>query len=244
MNTVEKHWKKVKEFAAQQTSYTLEETKTILLNEGYYRGLGGKAKNRTLLKEDPKLYKSIYDHTYKLEVAFKTQKSWYGSYNFYKRVLFIVEKDSKLENLKCKCGKKYTWTQYCRLCPDYKKNQLGKSHTEETKLKMRLSTLSYLESLKGQLAPRYNRDSISLIEKYGEQNGYRFMHAENGGEYFIKELGYFVDAYDPVMNVVLEIDEKHHYGKDGELIEKDRVREREIKKLLRCKFIRIKYDRV
>ena len=45
---------------------------------------------------------------------------------------------------------------------------------------MRLSTLKYLENLKGQLAPRYNKDSIELIEEYGKANGYKFMHAENG----------------------------------------------------------------
>ena len=83
-----------------------------------------------------------------------------------------------------------------------------------------------------------------LIEEYGKNEGYTFMHAENGGEYFIKELGYFVDAYDPINNVVLEVDERHHFDNKGKLKEKDIIRQKEITKILGCKFIRIKYDRV
>jgi very-short-patch-repair endonuclease len=71
------------------------------------------------------------------------------------------------------------------------------------------------------------------------KHGYNFQHAENGGEYYIKELGYFLDAYDLEKNVVLEIDESHHF-RNGKLRKKDIIRQEEITNFLGCKFIRKK----
>ena len=99
-----------------------------------------------------------------------------------------------------------------------------------------------MKKTKGQVVPRYNINSISIIEEYGSKYNYNFRHAENGGEFHIKELGYYVDGYDIEKNVVIEIDEPHHFNSDGSLKEKDYSRELEITKLLKCKFIRIKYE--
>ena len=110
----------------------------------------------------------------------------------------------------------------------------GKSHTDETRKKMRLSGIEYIRKMKGSVSPRYNVNSIPIIEEYGRTHGYNFQHAENGGEYHIEELGYWVDAYDKEKNVVLEYDEpRHKYYKN------DEKREQEIKDYLNCKFIRI-----
>lgn len=68
-----------------------------------------------------------------------------------------------------------------------------------------------------------------------------FQHAENGGEYHIKKLGYWVDGYDKEKNIVIEIDEKHHFNSDGTYKKRDIVRQKEIKDFLNCKFIRIKF---
>jgi len=57
----------------------------------------------------------------------------------------------------------------------------------------------------------------------------------NGGEYYIKELGYWVDGYDKKNNTVYEFDEEFHKYQT----EKDEIRQKEIKKILECKFIRI-----
>jgi|15BtaG_2_1085339.scaffolds.fasta_scaffold04452_2 hypothetical protein len=88
--------------------------------------------------------------------------------------------------------------------------------------------------------PNYNSEACKLIDEYGKQNGYNFQHAENGGEYHIKELGYWVDGYDKDKNVIIEVDEKHHFNSAGELKEKDIQRQKELEEHLRCKFIRIK----
>jgi len=62
----------------------------------------------------------------------------------------------------------------------------------------------------------------------------------NGGEYHIKELGYWLDGYDKENNTVYEFDEKYHFDKNGNLSEYDLIRQQEIEHFLKCKFIRIK----
>ncbi len=115
----------------------------------------------------------------------------------------------------------------------------GKTVSVESRKKMRISAIEYIKKQNGQIQPRYNIKSISLINDFAKENNYNFQHAENGGEYYIKELGYFLDAYDIEKNIVLEIDEKHHF-RNGKLRKKDINRQQEIEKFLKCKFIRIK----
>jgi len=243
-STLKEQWDDVRRRMKECTPYDRETTRTLLMDGDRYLRYLGKARNRTAIAEDLKLYVSIMTHTQDLETVFKAQKSYKGHYNFSNRIKFIVDCNYDIEELRCECGRKYNWTKYCRKCPNPKKRaMLGKTHSAETKKKQRLSTLKYLESCKGQLAPRYNKDAIPIIEEYGNKYGYKFMHAENGGEYFVKELGYFLDAYDPINNVALEIDERHHYNRGGTLKERDIVRQQEIQEVLDCEFVRIKYTR-
>ena len=217
--------------------YTYDETKKILLNNNYYLQLFGKTKNRTLIKQNPKLYKSIYLHTESLTTI--PNKSL-GFSNFTNRILFITKYDAQMNNLKCKCERTYSFSGKSRCCSSY--GIPGKPHSEESRRKQRIKTLEYLSTVKGQIAPRYNVNSIKIIEQYGKDNGYNFQHAENGGEFHVKELGYWVDAYDKEKNVVLEIDESHHFDKNGDYTDRDKRRQEEICKLLQCTFIRIKYN--
>lgn len=66
------------------------------------------------------------------------------------------------------------------------------------------------------------------------------VHATNGGEHHIKELGYFLDYYEPNLNLVIEWDEPSHYYCGGKLTSKDKLRQEEIRHYLKCKFVRIK----
>jgi len=104
--------------------------------------------------------------------------------------------------------------------------------------KIRVKRLKSIEERCGQIMPNYNQSSILIIENFAKNNNLKFKHAENGGEFHIKDLGYFLDAYDEKNNVVLEIDEKHHFNIDGSLKEKDIIRQKEIIDYLKCKFIR------
>lgn len=85
--------------------------------------------------------------------------------------------------------------------------------------------------------PNFNPLACQFIDAYGKQNGYNFQHALNGGEYHIKELGYWVDGYDKEKNAVFEYNESSHYNKFGNLKEKDVRRLCEIKTHLNCELI-------
>lgn len=114
----------------------------------------------------------------------------------------------------------------------------GKTHSEEAKRNMRLAAIHRIEQTRGQLIPNYNPEACKFIDEYGKQHGFNFQHAENGGEFHITELGYWVDGYDVEQNVVIEMDESYHY-QNGNLRERDTRRQREIEEHLGCKFIRI-----
>jgi len=233
-----KSYDTIRNFIDTLPIHSILDTRLLLMNNDLYKNYFGKSSNRRLINDDPILYKSIMIHTDQLKNIFKTKEH----YNFVKRIKFIVEYDYDIDKLKCKCGNKYTWHNYCRKCSDSKKTFLNKKHSDVTKLKMRLSTINYLKKCNTKFNPRYNKNSISIIEEYGIKHEYNFQHAENGGEYYIKELGYWLDAYDINKNIALEIDERHHFNNDGSLKNKDIIRQQKIEDLLKCKFIRIKYE--
>jgi hypothetical protein len=83
----------------------------------------------------------------------------------------------------------------------------------------------------------YNPISIPIIENYGKENNYYFIHAENGGEYQIPNTTFFVDGYDINNNVVIEFDEKYHFSEKQK--NKDKQRQDMIGSILNCRFIRI-----
>lgn len=239
MNYVKEGWDRIKSsINSIEDLYSIEETRHILKKDNFYLKFVGKAKNRTMMKYYPKLFQSIYVHTKILEDYMAQQNSYKWNYNFVKRMDFILNHDCNIESLKCVCGKKYTWTQYCRHCPEPKKTWLGKKHTKETKLKMRNSTLTAIHSTHGQVSPRYNKSSIRALEQKAAELGIDdLIHAENGGEFQIS--GYFLDGYSPSKNIVIEYDERHHFDSAGNLRKKDIIRQQEIEAKLGCTFIRI-----
>jgi len=234
---VKNSYKKIKE-KLENINYLHDkkETQHLLLKNDYYKNFLGRTKQRTLLKTNPKLYKSIYKYSDILLKHFK-------SITLPQRLTFIVEFNYDLEKCKCYCGHTYTFNKYCRYCPIDRSHVKDMIRDSKYRLKCRLGAIAYLEKCHGQLAPRYNINSIPIIESYGKEHNYNFQHAENGGEYYINGLGYWVDAYDKENNIVLEIDEKHHFNKNGDLKEKDIQRQKEITELLKCKFIRIVYEK-
>lgn len=122
------------------------------------------------------------------------------------------------------------------------KAQKGRKHSKESRKKMRLAAINRIKKNSGQISPNYNPEACKLIEKYGIRNGCDFQHAENGGEFYIKELGYWVDGYDREKNIVIEIDESHHFDFDGNLNIKDLERQQEIIDFLGCEFIRLQIN--
>ena len=145
--------------------------------------------------------------------------------------------ETKVNMSKSKLGKPHT-TEHKKSVSDSKigiKNSFyGKHHTEESKLKIRNSLIQSLKS-KNLCYPNYNKDACKIIESFGKQHGYEFQHAENGGEFFVKELGYWVDGYDRRRNTVIEYYEyKSHRGSKKK--EKDELRRKQIQVHLKCNF--------
>ncbi len=86
----------------------------------------------------------------------------------------------------------------------------------------------------------YNKNGCKIIDEYSRIYNTPFVHAENGGE---KWLGrYVVDGYSEKINVVIEIDEPHHFI-NNTLRETDISRMNNIKEKYGCKFIRVKYNK-
>jgi hypothetical protein len=82
----------------------------------------------------------------------------------------------------------------------------------------------------------FNHSGCYYLDKLSVDRGWNIQHTKNGGE--IEILGYSLDGYDKINNVVVEYDEPHHYNKFGNLREKDLIRMNHIIKHLNCKFYR------
>lgn len=113
----------------------------------------------------------------------------------------------------------------------------GITRSNETRKKMRLAALDRLKKnvfKDNPMHPNYNPSSISIIEEKARELGITDLkHAENGGEYYIKELGYWVDGFSKEKNIVIEYYEPHHKRQ----VEKDQIRQKEITEYLGCEFI-------
>jgi hypothetical protein len=115
----------------------------------------------------------------------------------------------------------------------------GKRHSKETRRKLRLNTISYIENIKGgKMFPLYNKISCKYFDKMEKERGWNGYYATKNGEHFISDLGYWLDYYEPIKNIVIEWDEPSHYDIDGTLKKKDVDRMEEIKSYLKCKFMR------
>jgi hypothetical protein len=84
--------------------------------------------------------------------------------------------------------------------------------------------------------PRFNAAACNIFNEINAFFGWDGRHAQNMGEFYIPELGYFVDYYEPKLNLVIEYDETHHQRRQM----KDIKRQVEIENYLKCKFFRIK----
>ena len=93
-----------------------------------------------------------------------------------------------------------------------------------------------------QVIPSFNKNACAFLDEISKEKNIHIQHAMNGGEYYIKDLGYWLDGYDKKNNIVYEYDEKHHFDKFGNLSQNDIIRQTEIENYLKCKFIRIRYN--
>jgi hypothetical protein len=130
--------------------------------------------------------------------------------------------------IKAKCG-------YCNK---------GRKTSNKLKRLFRKQTIERLSKTHKNFHPSYSINACKYFDEVMKSTGHYIQHALNGGEYHIKDLGYWLDGYDKANNVVYEWDERRHFNNDGTLKNKDILREKEIKRFLKCQVIRIKDPRL
>lgn len=87
----------------------------------------------------------------------------------------------------------------------------------------------------GSDVPLYNERACEFFSRLNEVTGWKGKHAKDGGEVTIG--GFWVDYYEPELNLVIEWDEPHHrYEKKKK---QDAYRARYIIKKTGCRFLRI-----
>ena len=124
--------------------------------------------------------------------------------------------------------------------PNSHKNGAGCPYCANIKNRLRyIEILKYRVENNIQITPNFNKYACDFFDNIMKENNSYIQHAMNEGEYYIKELGYWLDGYDKKNNIVYEFDEKHHF-KNGVLRNKDYIRQIEIVNFLKCELIRIK----
>jgi len=176
----------------------------------------------------------------------------------------IKYKKDKLWIRICSCGKKIIYKEKWLLNRAIKNNsitcsacrRIGKFHTDSTKKRISLSKLNHPNKKEisrkmrisaqkrildrfGICHPNYNLKACEYFDKIEKEKLWDGLYATKNGEFYIKDLGYFVDYYEPNLNVVIEYDEPRHFSK-GKLKLKDINRMNDIKTSLQCQFWR--YD--
>ena len=115
----------------------------------------------------------------------------------------------------------------------------GTSRPSEVVAKIRLSHIERRNKLTGQIVPGYNSDACKFFDFLNFHLGWQGFYAENGGEFYIEELGYWVDYYEKNINLIVEWYEEHHY-RGGKVRDKDVRRREDIINKLGCAFIEIR----
>lgn len=82
--------------------------------------------------------------------------------------------------------------------------------------------------------PNYNPIACKIFDDINKEMDWNGIHAMNGGEF--KICGYWVDYYEPNLNIVIEYYENFHKNS----IVRDEFRQSEIVKELNCKFYILK----
>jgi hypothetical protein len=111
-------------------------------------------------------------------------------------------------------------------CRKMSMSRIGKKFTESHKQNIRLGKAKLI--LDGKMFPRINEKACKFIDQLNLKNSWNLIHGLNGGEYHIKELGYWVDGFDENLNIIFEYDEPIHYRCGNILRKKDLLRQNNI----------------
>ena len=124
------------------------------------------------------------------------------------------------------------------------KQNLAIGHKKSEKWKKSMNTPEYKEKHRqkmqkiineGKLSVCYNKNACLVFNQINNKFGWNGFHALNGKEKIIN--GFYLDYYEPTLNLVIEWDEKHH--KKSKIKQKDAFRQKIIIEKIDCEFYRI-----
>lgn len=119
----------------------------------------------------------------------------------------------------------------------------GKRHNEEARRRMRVAACErvlYLQRMANGRLNNVGSKEGAYFRQLEKEKGWDGVYFDKCGcQHYVAHVGYFVDFYDPFLNIVVEYDEPRHY-RNGVLREKDVRRMEQIKNHLNCEFWR--YD--
>jgi len=123
---------------------------------------------------------------------------------------------------------------------EHKCNMRIAQNRSEIKLKKRLAICKNIKK-NGGLFAGYNSNACEIFKQFDELNNTNGIFATNPYEFQI--LGYSLDYINFDKKLIIEIDEKHHFDKNGLLKSKDVIRQREIQELYSgFKFLRFREE--
>jgi len=120
----------------------------------------------------------------------------------------------------------------------------GRKNDDNTLKLMRISAKNRLDVKLGKnWHPNFNVEACEYFKKFDQEHNTKGQYAlYGGGEYYIDELGYWLDYINREKKLIIEVYENHHYHA-GLLKDKDIKREEEIKCLFTdYKFVGINED--
>lgn len=135
-------------------------------------------------------------------------------------------------------------------CAGEKNGFYGKKHTEKTirHLTELANTPDRIEKTRQMgintckrygprvsFVPGFNNNACSLFDEINKTMNWNGIHALNGGEFSV--CGYWLDYYEPTLNIVIEYNENHH--KTRHKLLKDKQRQDKIVNELNCTFYNI-----
>jgi len=123
-------------------------------------------------------------------------------------------------------GKKLTKESLIKRTNKRKKYGWYKNPKEMSE-KLRKAKLNYI--FKNGAGPTIGKNEKEILDKLEKLYKYKIIR-----QYLI--CGYSVDGYIPEINLCIEVDESYH----KKIIKKDIIRQKNIEKELKCKFLRIK----
>lgn len=107
------------------------------------------------------------------------------------------------------------------------------SKRPDVKEKQRKARLNQIKEMGGDL--QVGRNEKKILDELEKILNYTILRN-------FQIIGYKPDGYIKELNLIVEIDEKHHFNKNSNYCEKDVIRQNLIEKELNCKFLRIRDD--